>query len=77
MKKVHYIARYFRPDRTRYFITSSIGFYLASETAQFNEQDTENAMEVNGNNTLRGRIYPINVIEPILWLSRCLTTIEE
>jgi hypothetical protein len=72
------IARYFHPERTRYFATSSIGFYLPSETAQFNEQDFENRVFLeDGGSAVRGGIYPINVIEPILWLGQCLTTIEE
>lgn len=72
------IARYFHPERTRYFATSSIGFYLPSETAQFNEQDFKNLVLLeDGRAAVRGGIYPINVIEPILWLGQCLTTIEE
>jgi hypothetical protein len=71
------IDRHFHPDRVRYFAVSSIGFYLASETAQFNEQDYQNVAQLSGRNHIRGNIHPIDVIEPILWLGRCLTTIEE
>jgi hypothetical protein len=70
------ITRYFHPGRVRYFVTSSIGFYLASETASFDEQDYVNVIDADGSVRLRGNVHPINIIEPILWLGRCLTTIE-
>jgi len=53
------------------------GFYLSSETAEFDEHDYQNTVDASDGIFLRGGVYPINVAEPLLWLARCLTTIEE
>lgn len=58
---------YFDPSRVRFFVTSAIGFYLGQST-RFLDRDPQNAEDINGVATIRGKIYPINVLEPILWL---------
>jgi hypothetical protein len=71
----HTIERYFRKDRIRYFTVSSVGFYL-SESMRFNPDDYYNLIAkrsdnftIPGDATLRGNIYPVNVLEPLLWLA--------
>ncbi|GLY50784.1 hypothetical protein [Lentzea sp. NBRC 102530] len=52
-----------------YFITSSIGFYVAGN--RFRAQDSLNVERVNAGPDgfrIKGRVYPINVLEPLLWL---------
>jgi hypothetical protein len=67
------LARYFYPERIRYFVTSSIGFYATG--GQFREDDHDNAMEqANGSIRIRGSIHPINVLEPILWVGQSLAS---
>jgi hypothetical protein len=59
----------FREDRVRFFVTSAIGFYLDPTIGVFDPDDYQNHIpgEVN---RIRGPIYPINVIEPVLWLGK-------
>lgn len=71
------IRRYFSQDRTRYFVTSSTGFYLNSKTKRFDEQDYQNVMATEGIVRIRGSIHPINVVEPFLWLDECLTKLND
>ncbi|MDX8051066.1 hypothetical protein SK571_16895 [Lentzea sp. BCCO 10_0798] len=59
----HAIRRYFRPERVRYFATSSIGFYQDSTP-----DDLYNVVRDGTSARLRGPIRPFNVLEPILWL---------
>jgi energy-coupling factor transporter ATP-binding protein EcfA2 len=68
------IRQFFMPDRVKYFITSAIGFYVGSAT-RFREQDYQNAVpDSDGVVRIRGPIFPINVVEPLLWLGRSLTS---
>jgi hypothetical protein len=60
---------YFRPDRVRFFVSSAIGFYL-EPSSRFRDDDPQNSEDINGTPTIRSRIYPINVLEPILWLGQ-------
>ena len=62
---------------TRKGLALPSGFYLSSETAEFDEHDYQNTVDASDGIFLRGGVYPINVAEPLLWLARCLTTIEE
>jgi hypothetical protein len=67
------LTRYFRPERIRYFVTSAIGFY--TKGGPFREDDHNNALEqADGSVKIRGRIHPINVLEPILWLGQSVTS---
>lgn len=63
------LTRYFRPERVRYFVSSAIGFYLGA-SSRFRETDPGNSATENGIGKIRGKIYPINVLEPILWLGQ-------
>ena len=66
------LGRYFEPGRIRYFVTSAVGFYLG-QSSRFRDDDPENAENHNGTMRIRGRIHPINVLEPILWLGQRVT----
>ncbi len=71
------IERHFRPDRIRYFVTSAIGFYLDPGTDTFDAKDYQNRLPPDSQDhskaRIRGPIHPINVVEPLLWLSERLT----
>lgn len=61
----HTIERYFHEKRIRYFVTSSIGFYV-NESMRFSPDDCYNITDAHD---IRGGIHPINVLEPFLWLA--------
>ncbi|MCT9931458.1 ATP-binding protein [Planotetraspora sp. A-T 1434] len=76
---VNALDQYFREDRIRFFVTSSIGFYLDPERNVFDARDFQNMVpNVTGNQQglkagaskfrIRGRVHPINVMEPMVWL---------
>lgn len=72
------IKQHFHPARTRYFVTSAVGFYLDPETGWFNDDDYSNLVKRTGPDGaesmhLKGKVYPINVVEPIMWLVSNLT----
>jgi hypothetical protein len=60
----------FREDRVRFFVTSAICFYLNPALTVFDPDDYQNHIPPVGPEParIRGAIYPINVIEPVLWL---------
>jgi hypothetical protein len=68
---INVFEQYFHPERVRYFVTSAIGFYVDPRTGRFDQDDTQNLLE-DGKNPkkplIRGPVYPINVVEPVLWL---------
>jgi TIR domain len=67
----HAIKRYFHPARTRYFAVSSVGFYL-NPSMHFDIDDYYNLAPTPAHARrpmLRGDIYPINVLEPFIWLA--------
>jgi hypothetical protein len=66
------LAKFFQPERIRYFVTSAIGFYVRGG-GRFREDDHDNAIEQDGTVKIRGRIHPINVLEPVLWLGSSVT----
>lgn len=66
------LAKYFHRERIRYFITSAIGFY--ARNGRFREDDHENSVFQEGLPRIRGRIQPINVLEPVLWLGQSVTS---
>jgi len=67
------LSRYFHPQRVRYFVTSSVGFYRHG--GRFREEDFQNTVEQeDGSVRIRGQIHPINVLEPMLWLGQSVTT---
>jgi len=61
------IKQTFYKDRVRFFVTSAIGFYVATPDGVFDGNDYQN--HVRGKpDRIRGGVYPINVVEPVLWL---------
>jgi hypothetical protein len=64
------LSGYFRPERVRFFVTSAIGFHLGQSTRFRDDTDPQNSEDRNGTPQIRGRIHPINVLEPILWLGQ-------
>jgi hypothetical protein len=64
------LDRHFYPERTRYFMTSAIGFYLDRRSSRFRDDDPGNVAVQDGIPRIRGRIHPINVLEPISWLGQ-------
>ena len=58
----------FRKERVRFFVTSAIGFYLNPTLGVFDPDDYQNHLPPVGPEAgqIRGAIYPINVIEPVL-----------
>jgi hypothetical protein len=72
------IERHFRKDRIRYFVTSAIGFYVNPKDNIYDPEDMQNLLE--GTNPqdarIRGNVYPINVVEPLMWLAGRLTGTE-
>jgi hypothetical protein len=66
----------FEPGRIRYFVTSSIGFYVDRMVGAFNPQDYQQHIPrtpAGEKSRIRGDIRPINVVEPITWLGNQLT----
>jgi len=63
------------PGRVRFFVTSAVGFYVDPRTGRFDEDDPQNLIKPAaglsraGESRIRGALHPINVVEPILWLS--------
>ncbi|MFC4908608.1 hypothetical protein [Actinomadura gamaensis] len=72
------IRQHFSPDRTRYFVTSAVGFYIDPRTGKFDDENYSNLVRrthPDGSTSmhLRGKVRPINVMEPIMWLVDRLT----
>jgi hypothetical protein len=62
------LRQYFYPERIKYFVTSSVGFYVGS-SGEFREEDYWNVVQIaDGGFQIRGQIHPVNVAEPLLWL---------
>ncbi|TMR05721.1 hypothetical protein ETD83_05640 [Actinomadura soli] len=67
------IKQFFHEDRVRYYVTSSIGFYVDPEFRLFDPDDVQNLIPDPDNPTqmkIRGPVYPINVTEPVTWLAQ-------
>jgi hypothetical protein len=64
------LANYFDPAKIRVFVTSAVGFYVG-ERRRFRPNDYANVENgASGRDHIRGYVYPINVLEPLLWLQR-------
>jgi hypothetical protein len=77
---INLLEQKFRPDRIKYFITSAVGFYVDGRTGRFNPEDYQNHLPdptVIYDAKIRGQIRPINVVEPLLWLTDKLTVQPE
>ena len=69
------LEQHFQPDRIRYFITSAIGFYVDPRKGRFDPDDYQNRVQpdpAQSGSAHPRAIYPINVVEPVLWLSQKL-----
>lgn len=74
------LQRYFRRDRIRFYVTSSIGFHVNPMFNRFDPDDFQNLIPDSADPKqmmIRGPVYPINVMEPVLWLAGELTAHEE
>jgi hypothetical protein len=66
------LRQYFYPDRIRYFISSSVGFFVGP-SGYFQEDDFRNvAQDQNGGYVIRGAVRPVNIAEPLMWLGERL-----
>lgn len=66
------LRRYFRRDRTRFYVTSSVGFHVSPMLNRFDPDDFQNLIPDSDDPKqmmIRGPVYPINVMEPVLWLA--------
>jgi len=70
------IKKFFAPDRVKYFATSAIGFHLRPGASRFIESDYQNAVEGADGTRIRGRIRPVNVVEPLVWLGERLAATD-
>jgi hypothetical protein len=66
------LERCFFPERIKYFVTSAVGFYSDPLSRIFNPNDSQNVIRSGEppHARIRGSIHPINVAEPLLWLTR-------
>jgi hypothetical protein len=60
------LARFFYPDRVKYFAISSLGFYIQPD-GTFNPHDPSNLVDIH-NLRLRGEVRPAGVLELLLQL---------
>jgi len=60
----------FHEDRVRFYVTSAIGFYVDPWRRVFDADDYQNHIPGDQENRIRGGVYPINVLEPVLWLGK-------
>jgi hypothetical protein len=65
------IGKNFLPERVRYFFTSAVGFY-ADRSGRIWPDDFANVLSDPGNAKIRGKLNPVNVVEPVLWLGRAI-----
>lgn len=67
------LNNHFYPDRVQYFVTSAVGFYVNPKTKKFDIDDPQNLVkdktDPNNSARIRGSVRPINIVEPVLWLS--------
>lgn len=73
------LEQYFQPDRIKYFVTSAIGFYVDHRSRVYDPDDPQNLLpddKAPGKVRIRGPVHPINVVEPLLWLSSKLSDLD-
>jgi energy-coupling factor transporter ATP-binding protein EcfA2 len=66
----------FRAERIRFFVSSAIGFYADPRTNRFDPSDPQNLVpdsRAPGGFRIRGPVHPINIGEPVIWLSERIT----
>jgi hypothetical protein len=64
------LSHHFQPDRVQYFVTSAIGFYCDGNRFREDDRDNITIEKPGAQPRIRGPIYPINVLEPVVWLGR-------
>lgn len=69
------LEKYFFQDRVRYFVSSSVGFYTANGRFRMNDYSNIDPSSPGGDR-IRGKIHPINVLEPLIWLHHSLRGIR-
>jgi energy-coupling factor transporter ATP-binding protein EcfA2 len=72
------VEKYFHADRVRFFATSSVGFHVHPDRGVFDPDDTQNLIRQPPDAgelryKIRGRVLPINVAEPMIWLGERLS----
>jgi hypothetical protein len=72
---VNALDTYFHPERVQVFVTSAVGFYVDPQSKRFDMDNPQNlvkeaaGMSGAGTSRIRGPLRPINIVEPVLWLS--------
>jgi hypothetical protein len=66
------LTNVFAPDRTRFYVVSSIGFKI--ENGVFDAADPANVVIRDGLAKIVGDIHPMNVLEPLIQLERKIRT---
>jgi GTPase SAR1 family protein len=67
------LRQVFSPGNIKYFVTSSIGFYV-KPGSRFDPDDFSNVAQATGNMPrIRGSINPINVLEPLISVQQRIT----
>jgi hypothetical protein len=70
---VNALNTHFHPDRVQYFVTSAVGLYVDPQTKKFDIDDPQNLVKNSAGMAksahIRGPVRPINIVEPVLWLS--------
>ncbi|WP_241840034.1 hypothetical protein [Frankia sp. CcI49] len=61
------IGGFFDPSRVRFYATSSIGLFVGPD-GRFNPVDYSNIVMTGGVPRIRGRVAPMNVLEPVVGL---------
>jgi hypothetical protein len=62
------IDTYFAPERVRFYLTSNIGFYRRNPNDPIDPNDCSNTWIVGNDTRIRGRVEPINVLDPLVWI---------
>jgi hypothetical protein len=75
---IRVLEQNFYPERIRYFVTSAVGFQGSPTRQASGPEDFRDAPQDKESHYVRaGRpVRPINVAEPLLWLSQQLTRIS-
>jgi hypothetical protein len=74
------LEQHFWPGRIKYFVTSAIGFYVDPRRGVYDPDDIQNLLPDTNNPKrpwIRGNVYPINVMEPLLWLGKRLAGVSD
>ncbi|MDH2427419.1 hypothetical protein [Sphaerisporangium sp. TRM90804] len=79
------LKQFFRREQIKFFVTSSIGFFVDPAKGSFDLDDPQNLLPEAPRHPgepagpggppakryrIRGPVYPINVVEPMLWLGQ-------